>query len=65
MSKAKYVLLIVNGAHEIHECRLEDIDSTVERFCSEGKDVLDIFDSRECAEHASRQDMYRTGLEPR
>jgi len=36
MSQTKYLLLLVNGRHEIQECQLQDLDQVAERLSKEG-----------------------------
>ena len=64
MPPTKYILVSVSDRLEIHECSLEDLEASAERLGTEGKTVLDIFDSRECAEKASQLDMYQPPGQP-
>ncbi len=59
MSQTKYILVSVSGRLEIQECPLKDLEQTAERLGEEDKIVLDIFDTKECAEKASRLEMYQ------
>ena len=59
MPQTKYMLVSVGEGLEIHECSIEDLEASAERLGSEGKIVLDIFDTRECAEKASTLEMYQ------
>jgi hypothetical protein len=49
-----YLLVVVKGRHEIHECRSEEAESLADRLDAEGKTVVDVFDTRECAEKTFR-----------
>lgn len=54
MSEIVYLLAVVDGRHEIHECPAEEADSFAERLDAEGKTVIDVFGTRECAEKSVR-----------
>ena len=57
MSEAVFLLVVVNGEHEIVECPVQDAESVAERLGTEGKIVIDILGTRECAEKSSRQNI--------
>ena len=54
MSEKVYLLAVVEGRHEIYECLTEEAESLAERLDEEGKTVIDVFDTRECAEKSVR-----------
>jgi hypothetical protein len=57
MSETVYLLVVVDGGHEILECPVQEAELVAERLDREGKVVIDVFGTRECAEKSSQQNM--------
>jgi hypothetical protein len=54
MPEMVYLLAVVDGRPEIHECPADEAETVAERLDAEGKTVIDVFGTRACAEKSAR-----------